>query len=253
MEEPVSPQIPSWLAWAIMNGQKRQPTFLGHIVLVLVLLSLVGIAYYVLLLVSSQWEQKWITAPQRLTKEQIALQTAWLKPKPSVQSRLIFQLQDVEVLIDRNASIMGFFYKQYYISLAMMCTLGAIAVICLFFISKEGWGEVNNAVINIFVVSSGVVLFYGNLSLTFKQEENIKNSHAIYLSCLSLRNELLSYLATRQNTRGVEEKPESFIHYVDKKLMSISLIQLGFNPGQLSDVPKPINTLSTPAITPKSP
>jgi hypothetical protein len=103
------------------------------------------------------------------------------------------------------------------------------------------------------VVSSGVVLFYGNLSLTFKQEENIKNSHAIYLSCLSLRNELLSYLATRQNTRGVEEKPESFIHYIDKKLMSISLIQLGFNPGQLSDVPKPINTLSTPAITPKSP
>lgn len=134
-----------------------------------------------------------------------------------------------------------------------MCTSGAIAVICLFFISKEGWEKINNAVINVFVISSGIVLFYGNLSLTFKQEDNIKNSHAIYLSCLSIRNELLSYLATKQNVRGIAESPESFVHYLDKKLMSISLIQLGFNPSQLADVSKQLNNLSSPTITPKNP
>lgn len=109
MQEPSPTQIPNWLSWAITGTHKSQPTFLGHAVLVVLFLSVVSSAYYVLLFVSSQWEQKWITPSRRLNAEQVTLQTAWLKSKPAVKDRLIFQLQEIEALIDRNASIMGFF------------------------------------------------------------------------------------------------------------------------------------------------
>jgi hypothetical protein len=84
--------------------------------------------------------------------------------------------------------------------------------------------------INIFIVSSSTVILYGNISLVFKQEENIKDNQALYLSYFALRNEMLSYWATQQaSTEDTIVPAAKFIHYMDGRLQELSQIRLGFD------------------------
>lgn len=205
-----------------------------------------------MLVFSTLWEKEWISIPASLTADQLETATVRLVPTPAERSRLITQFQDIETLAAKHAMIMGFFYKQYYISLAMMGTATAVAVISLFFISQLGWQRVNNAVINIFIVATGVVVIYGNISLVFQQRDNIEASQTIYINYLALRNEMLSYWATGMTINDEEMTPAQFIHYMDRHLKAISLIRLGFNPNSISNLSNQLNDLtnsSRPALT----
>lgn len=132
--------------------------------------------------------------------------------------------------------------------------------ICLFFISKVGWERVNNSLINVFVVTSSSVIFFGDLPGTFKYKENSEASRDLYLEHISLRNEIRSYLATggtvRNNTESsdVYKRTEShlFIHYVDQKLASLNKIPLGFDTTGINDFKDNAERLSIPEKTQSS-
>ncbi|GBO55925.1 hypothetical protein APA_4131 [Pseudanabaena sp. lw0831] len=234
---PSSP-IPKWLIWAIARDNNYQPTLLGHIALSGALISIALISWIIMFVISTAWEKEWIFKPERITVEQLESATAKLSPTIYERNRMISQFQEIERLADKHANIMGFFYKQYYISLATMGACAALAIVSLFFISKVGWERVNNALINIFIVTSGIVIFYGNISLIFQQKDNLEASQKIYVNYLGLRNEVLSYLATGETIANESITPAKFIHYVDRELKSISFVRLGFDPKSIPDFSK---------------
>lgn len=226
--------IPYWLMWAI-SRTKKQPTLVGHIVLTLCLLILVLGSYWVLFWFAGTKESEWLGTGEHLELEVIQGSVEQLPATPAEQTRLITQFQEIEARATRHARIMGFFYKQYYISLSMIVSAAVTASICLFFISKLGWDQVNNAVINVFIFSSAVILFYGNLIFVFRQDENLRDNRELYLSYISLREEVLSYWATRQTSMSEEPiEATQFILYLDNKLQTLNRIQLGFDSPQIS-------------------
>ena len=208
----------------------NQPTLLGHIVISTTLVLGICLGHALMFWFAGTKQNEWLSEKSSLKEKAVNTAIDSLPTKPSEKARLIDQFDQIQDRIQKHASVMGFFYKQYYISLSMICGGSVIASICLFFISKSGWERVNNALINIFIVSSSTVILYGNISLVFKQEENIKDNQALYLSYFALRNEMLSYWATQQaSTEDTIVPPAKFIHYMDGRLQELSQIRLGFD------------------------
>lgn len=189
-------------------------------------------------------QSEWLASTTELKAKAVDTAIATLATKPSEKARMIDQFQQIQDRIQKHASVMGFFYKQYYISLSMICGGSVVASICLFFISKNGWDRVNNALINIFIVSSSTVILYGNITLVFKQEDNIKDNQALYLSYFALRNEMLSYWATQQDITGQSIQPAKFIHYMDRRLQDLSQIHLGFDATRLTNLGEQMKQLN---------
>ncbi len=156
--------------------------------------------------------------------------------------------------------MMIFFYKHYYTSIGITSASALVAGICLFFISKVGWDKVNNSLINVFVVTSSAVIFFGDLPGTFKYKENSEASRDLYLEHISLRNEVHSYLATGGTLSDNVENPNLykrteanlFIHYVDQKLASLNKIPLGFDTTGINDFKDNAERLSIPEKTQSS-
>lgn len=216
----------------------NQPTLLGHIVISTSLVLGICLGYALMFWFAGTKQNEWLNITAPLKPEAVNTAIANLADtKPSEKARLIDQFEQIQARIKTHADVMGFFYKQYYISLSMICGGSVIASICLFFISKKGWEQVNNTLINIFIVSSSTVILYGNISLVFKQEENIKDNQALYLSYFALRNEMLSYWATQQVSTGDAIVPAAkFIHYMDGRLQELSQIRLGFDATSITDL-----------------
>ncbi|XHX81150.1 MAG: hypothetical protein RBJ76_14780 [Stenomitos frigidus ULC029] len=212
-----------------ISPTNHQPTLLGHIVISTSLVLGICLGYALMFWFAGTKQNEWFVTSS-LKPGAVDTAIANLATKPSEKARLIDQFEQIQNRIQTHANVMGFFYKQYYISLSMICGGSVIASICLFFISKSGWERVNNALINIFIVSSSTVILFGNISLVFKQEENIKDNQALYLSYFALRNEMLSYWATQQaSTEDTKVPAAKFIHYMDGRLQELSQIRLGFD------------------------
>ncbi len=215
----------------------NQPTLLGHIVISTSLVLSICLSYALMFWFAGTKQNEWLSVTPSLKTEAVNTTIANLTDtKPSEKARLMDQFEQIQDRIKTHANVMGFFYKQYYISLSMICGGSVVASICLFFISKSGWERVNNALINIFIVSSSTVILFGNISLVFEQEENIKGNQALYLSYFALRNEMLSYWATQQASTGDPIAPAKFIHYMDGRLQELSQIRLGFDATRITDL-----------------
>ncbi|MBD2075387.1 hypothetical protein H6F86_16080 [Phormidium sp. FACHB-592] len=220
-----------------ISPKNHQPTLLGHIVISTSLVLGICLSYALMFWFAGTKQNEWLSVTSSLEEKAVNTAIANLPTKPAEKARLIDQFDQIQDRIQKHGSVMGFFYKQYYISLSMICGGSVIASICLFFISKSGWERVNNALINIFIVSSSTVILYGNISLVFKQEENIKDNQALYLSYFALRNEMLSYWATQQVSTGDTIVPAAkFIHYMDGRLQELSQIRLGFDATGITDL-----------------
>ncbi|WP_026731366.1 hypothetical protein [Fischerella sp. PCC 9605] len=88
-------------------------------------------------------------------------------------------------------------YSQWLFSSTFTASiLALLAVGCLFDISRKGWKDANNYIINIFVVSSGCALFSGALVAVFQYERNIRDNSGLYLAYVELENKVLTQLVT---------------------------------------------------------
>jgi hypothetical protein len=264
------------MAIALDNIQKKliqdnnYPTFLGHVVLTGCSLFFVGLSYCGLFITGDHLEKQWLdsTDPAPVKQSQAQLQQSKLFDQTSSaeenkqQIRLAEQLNTIDNSIINHRKIMAFFYKQYFISLSIGSTAALVSLFCVFFVSKEGWGETNNALINVCVTSIGVTLFFLNSSQVFQQAENLKASQNLYNSYTVLRNEFRSSLAAKKLLAETNtEKPEGYIpiiQYTDSRLKDLSLIRLGFDPTSIIEAKNRVDsvlglgTTKSPAPTVKS-
>jgi hypothetical protein len=217
-----------------------QPTLLGHCLITGGLLSLVGSSFLGLNWYASTKADDWFQKVERLTPpSQNAVQ------EPAAQVRLKEQLDEIQQRIDRHAKVMIYFYKQYFVSLSMTSGLALFAAICVFFISRDGWEKAHNGLINAFIVTSSAALLYGHIPGLFRQEINLKANRDLYLSYVSLGDEVLSYLATGGNvvtdTNQAEQfikiEPAQFIHDLDRQLADLNKVPIEFDATQAIKVP----------------
>lgn len=222
------------------TGANQQPTLLGHLLLTSSLLMLIGIGYFSMQWSASKKANEWLGATQNFTPLSEGIKNA----SEDEKTRLKQQFEEIQARSHRYATIMTFFYQQYYVSISLTSASALVAGICLFFISKKGWDRVNNAVINVFIVASGSVIFFGDLPGIFRQNENSTTSRDLYIAHVSLRNKVLSYLATGATVGAEPEKPNEFsrpetsrfILYVDQKLAELNQVPIGFDPTGIGDV-----------------
>lgn len=243
--------LSSFFKLTILKKKRRQPTIFGHIVLSSSLILMVVIAFFTMYAVSGIWERNWLEQLPSSSRK-LDEQTYNLGKSSPEKDRLIAQLKEIESRSKRHKIIMSFFYKQYYISLSMMGVAASIGSLCLIFISKHGWKDINNAILNIFFVSAGVVVFFGNITVIFQQEENLKASQDIYLGYIDLRQEMLSYWATLRNNKAEKLETYKYIHYIDNQLKKLNQVRIGFDPSRISNFSKQLEEISKPeTVTPQ--
>lgn len=226
----------------------RKLTLSGHFALTAIILSLTGIAYFVGLCFGTLWESEWLrkeieTPPQIKQVELFNKQT--LNPEDRQQIRLVDQLNTINDLRARHCRIMSFFYKQYFCWLSIGGTAAMVSFLCIFFISKEGWKETNNALINLGVTSFGVTLFALNTTQVFQQSENLKTSQNLYIGYVGLQDDLLSSIATKEliksdkTTVKLDDKNGGYTQLIqdtDARMKVLNLVRLGFDPTPISDL-----------------
>lgn len=145
------------------------------------------------------------------------------------RKRLNEQLKDVRAKITHHGTVMAFFYKAYYMSISVVMLAGLIAALALFFIAQNGWTGTNPYVKNVFLVMTAAAAYYGLFPSVFKQEENIADNKALFLSYKALENEVISYPLTRINLKGEKKMPQEFINYVDAQMTALGKIAIGFD------------------------
>lgn len=226
----------------------RKLTFVGHVALTSSILVFTIIAYIFGLCLSTFWEGEWLrkeieTPPPVKQVELFNKQT--LNPEDRQQLRLVEQLNTINDLKARHCRIMSFFYKQYFCWLSLGGTAALVSLLCIFFISKEGWKETNNALINLGVTSFGVTLFALNTTQVFQQSENLKTSQNLYIGYVGLQHDLLSAIATKEIIKSdktvikLDDKNRGYaqlIQDVDTQMKVLNFVRLGFDPTPISDL-----------------
>ncbi|MBD1927493.1 hypothetical protein H6F74_14755 [Trichocoleus sp. FACHB-90] len=243
--------------WKTFKGRpNQQPTLLGHFLITSGLLTLIGLGYFSLEWYADKTANNWLSPQKELTPVDNGL-----KPGASDRARLAEQLNEIQSRINRYSAMMVFFYKHYYMSISLTSASALVAGICLFFISKVGWEKANNALINVFIVTSSAVIYFGDLPGIFKHDESSAASRDLYLEHISLRNEVRSYLATGGTIGGDPEKPDAFsptetsrfIHYVDKKMAELNKIPIAFDATRITGIERNLERLTVPEKVTSSP
>ncbi|GAB4143440.1 MAG: hypothetical protein Fur0046_20520 [Cyanobacteria bacterium J069] len=95
---------------------------------------------------------------------------------PAERDRIQTQLGQIERRAKVYARISIFYYTRLFSAIALASSTGIIAAVCLFYISKVGWKDANNYIVNIFVVTSGITVLVGAFPVVFQQENNVQKT-----------------------------------------------------------------------------
>lgn len=179
-----------------------------------------------------------------------------LKATEIEKQRLLEQISKIQAREKVHINVVKFFYIEYYISISMASVSAVIAAICLLLISKVGWDKAKNPTVNIFIVSSTVVILFSTFILMFKQEDNITDNKKLYLAYAALEDRVISYLVTNEFlvNKGSSEpqritKPAEVIQSIDSELATLNNIAIGFDSTKIpnyQDLYKSIPSTSQP-------
>ena len=214
------------LDWSVLINN-NQLTFTGHIVTVVIGLSLVLLGRMLLIINMKKFGENWFPKLEELENHSI-LENKKLS-EDTIKERFKDQLKQVYRRLETHRYVVILIYRRRYISNIMMMGGALGASICLLFISTQGWQKSNQVLIDIFIVTLSVFVLYRNIPLVFKYNENIIHNQTLYNEYFKLRNELLSYFCTLENIEGEKIEEQQFIHYVDRRLQQISEFTLDFD------------------------
>jgi hypothetical protein len=158
------------------------------------------------------------------------------------RARMVDQFMLVQARTETHAQVMGLFYKLNFITLGTVGFATGLASISLFFISKAGWERVNNALINLFIVSTGLVVFHSNLIFMFKFQDNIRLNGQLYGEYTQLYNTILTYWAI-QPSAPEAPPPAAFILATDQRLTELGKITLDFDISRVDQLSQPLEGL----------
>lgn len=237
---------------AITSDTPPKITFTGHVALSGGLLIAAFAGYGVAVNIPSKWEVEWVKCSDPTAKndkssakpEKDLMFYDGDKPIDKVyQQRLQAQMHTINELMQRYCNVMAFFYKHYYASLTVSVGYSLVALLALFFISKKGWDDANNALINVMITCGGVAIYFTTLSQVFQQRENLKISQDLYVAAFTLKHELSSFAATRKKKDSPAseiEKDEAEIvaqiNAIDSRIAQFGMIRIGFDPTPVLDM-----------------
>ncbi|MEM8638717.1 MAG: hypothetical protein AAGG51_07895 [Cyanobacteria bacterium P01_G01_bin.54] len=238
--------------WLI--AEDKNPTLFAHILIVGLIIGTVALADLLLAKAATQKRYRWMTLyyPPEVTlsesksppsmaeiishsEARIDEALSNFEAAPDIKQRLRSQFLRIQARTLIHSDVMAFFYGRSFVTLVIVSVNGVVGVVCLFFISKDGWSDSNNVLLNLFVVSAGIVVLYSNLSIFLKIEDNVNNNTELYLSYLLLKEEFLSYLVTQKNDTGNDLTPEDFVLYIDQKILQLNIITLDFDNQKVQD------------------
>ncbi len=99
----------------------------------------------------------------------------------------------------------------------------------MIFISRSGWNRVHKSIINIFVLTTALAIFYGDVTNVYQHENNIAITEVQYESYINLGNYILSYLVTKTGIEGEPISARDFMHKIDFIMEEINDIFLTFD------------------------
>ena len=242
--ESPQPTQSGWLSRLIAPGSHRlTPT--GHLALAGTLLLGSLVINVWMFSFANRQERDWLnlaTVTKTLTDSRAI--AANVQATPAERARMVDQFMLIQARTETHAQVMGLFFKLNFISLGTVGLATGVASITLFFISKVGWEDVNNALINIFIVSTGLVIFHSNLIFIFKFQDNIRLNGQLYSEYTQLYNAVLSYWAVQPSLPS-SVAPAEFILATDKQLAELGKITLDFDASRISQLGQPFEGLST--------
>jgi hypothetical protein len=231
------------------QNNSRQPNVLGHCVISALAIGAIFMTTHGLKTYADDRQRDWMPA---INAEQFqSLPEDSLIDQPQIKTRLNQQLTETQSRLRRHWSVTSYFYQQYFISISMTASLAVIAGGCGFFVSREGWSRSNNIIVNLFIVSTGGAIFFGQLPGIFKQDINISANWSLYQNYSSIRDEILTYsatggtiaAATAVDGQPIVITPEQFIYSIDKKLASLNALPIQFDTSQIIKAPDVVNTI----------
>lgn len=132
-----------------------------------------------------------------------------------------------------HQNITVFFYARYYMALTIASVAGLLAAAMLVLITRIGWERAHPVLKATFMAAAGVTAFFAAFPGMFRQNENIAENAALYAAYSNLENEILSYLATQEDFEGKALPPAAFVHTVDRRLVDLNKIAIGFDATKL--------------------
>ncbi len=132
-----------------------------------------------------------------------------------------------------HQDITVFFYARYYMALTIASVAGLLAAAMLVLLTRIGWERAHPALKATFMAAAGVTAFFAAFPGMFRQNENIAENAALYAAYSNLENEILSYLATQEDFEGKALRPAAFVHTVDRRLVDLNRIAIGFDATKL--------------------
>lgn len=151
----------------------------------------------------------------------------------TVRARQLHRIKEIYkiIMIRRHvhSEVMALFYARYFATLYIISITGLSSSLALLTISKNGWEKCSSYILNVFIISTGVVILYGNLMLSLDYQNNITTNENIALIYGRIIEEILSYLATEENKVGESLTMAEFIHYLDREIAAVSDITLDFS------------------------
>jgi hypothetical protein len=224
--------------------KRRQPTVMGHSLILFTLLAILFAAYFCKERVAIHRAKMWLSDWETYSDISLNYSTKTFQPSgnsssfsPAELQRIDQQLQEVHVRIKIHEQIMKSFYRRYYTTTSLATGAAILAGICLFVITREGWKQANKGLISIFLVASTSALLFREIPRIFKYEENFRENFRQYQEYVALRNKIYSFLATgtviTETPKIIQQfdRPnvDQFILSVDQQLAQLHKIHIGFN------------------------
>lgn len=227
--------LPQKLSWFDRLKSRLHSRITVHVTLSASIILLTGILDYSLTQIALAKNLEWrghITPEKVADIEDISILDA-TATGDEVRSRQLHRIKEIytKMMIRRHvhSKVMAVFYARYFATLHIISIAGLSSSLALLAISKNGWEKCSNYILNIFILSTGVVILYGNLILSLDYQQNITTNENLALIYGSIIEEILSYLATEENKVGETLTMAEFIHYLDREIELVSDIALDFS------------------------
>lgn len=247
------------------NGDRTQPSFLGHCVLATLLSGVFMGGYALQVNRSATRLNNWLNPTaiptadvmierldsqieqmsQHLEEAHESEDRHTIEINLAEKTRLKVQLLEIDKRLTRYSDMMIYFYSRNNASISLTTLSALLAGSCVLLISRMGWEKVNNVVIHGFLFSSGCVLLFSDISGIFQYDANYQTVKSIYTEHMTLKNAIHSFLATegfiRENPDGNieyvgKQDTNRFIYYVDQQLAKFNQIPVDIDASTLQQV-----------------
>lgn len=169
----------------------------------------------------------------------------------TAEARLLQLLTQTEIYAAHHGAVMQFFFVRYYAGTIVSLVLAIIAGVTLTLMSRKGWGDANRYIINIFLTSSSVLIFYAAFPSVFEQRNNIETNRNQYIEYVKLNSSIRTYIATRTEIGRTEASSAkqidtvglvTFVRNTQDVVNELHNISIGINHSNIPDVAEMLKT-----------